>query len=108
MHRGWCVDSEEFRQELLLQMTTVQGSKFAGPEWTETGQKKAERMVAVELQQRGWNFDRLKKLRKGWPGEAQDCHPAENRDHRNVQVDRGAPEHGRTGLSFQLPQKRQN
>lgn len=67
MPRGWCIGSEQFREELLLQMTTVQGSKFAGPEWKETGQRKAECILAEELRRRGWNFQDLERLRKGDP-----------------------------------------
>ena len=67
MPRGWCLGSEEFRQELLLQMTTMQGSKFAGPEWKETGQKKAEGIVAEELQRRGWSNAVLGQLHKADP-----------------------------------------
>ena len=65
--RGWCLGSEQFRQELLLQMTTVQGSKFAGPEWKQTGQKKAELILAEEMQGRGWNAQNLQQLRKADP-----------------------------------------
>jgi len=65
--RGWCLGSEQFRQELLLQMTTVQGSNFSGPEWQETAQKKAERILAEELRCRGWDAQRLDRLRKADP-----------------------------------------
>jgi hypothetical protein len=65
--RGWCVGSEQFRQELLLQMSTLQGSKFAGPEWKETAEKKAERILAEELQRREWDFHDLEQLRKADP-----------------------------------------
>ncbi|HXP59569.1 MAG TPA: hypothetical protein VN829_03705 [Dongiaceae bacterium] len=65
--RGWCLGSEQFRQELLLQMITVQGSKFARPEWQETARKKAERILAEELQRRGWGVQRLEHLRKADP-----------------------------------------
>jgi putative transposase len=65
--RGWCIGSEQFRQELLLQMTTVQGSKFAGPEWKETAEKKAERILAEELGRRGWTAQALEQLRKADP-----------------------------------------
>jgi hypothetical protein len=30
--RGWCVANEQFRQELLEQMTALAQSRFAGPE----------------------------------------------------------------------------
>ena len=45
-------------------MITVRGSKFAGPEWQETSRKKAERILAEELQRRGWDVQRLEPFRK--------------------------------------------
>ncbi len=71
MPRGWCLGSEEFRQELLLQMTTAQGSKFAGPEWKETGEKKAERILSQEMQRRGWTTAELEQRRKADPEKLQ-------------------------------------
>jgi putative transposase len=65
--RGWCMGSEQFRQELLLQMTSVQGSKFAGPEWKETAEKKAEGILAEELERRGWDLTQLDQLPKADP-----------------------------------------
>ena len=62
--RGSCLGSEQFRRELLLEMTTVRGSKLAGPEWRETAGKKAERILAEGLQRRGWDVQRLEHLRK--------------------------------------------
>ena len=46
---GWCLGSEEFRQELLQQMTVLPPHPYAGPEWKETSAKKAERILAEEL-----------------------------------------------------------
>jgi hypothetical protein len=46
--RGWCVGSERFRQELLEQVTTLAQSRFAGPEWRETTEKKAERILSED------------------------------------------------------------
>ena len=65
--RGWCVGSEEFRQELLLQMTTLGGSKFGGPEWRETAEKKAEGILADELNRLGWDARHLAQRRKADP-----------------------------------------
>jgi hypothetical protein len=48
-------------------MTTCQGTRFAGPEWKETAQKKAERILAQELQRRGWNVQDLEQRRKADP-----------------------------------------
>ncbi len=67
MPRGWCVASEQFRQELLLQMASLQGSKFAGPEWRESSQQKAQRILAEELARRRWTPQDLQRLRKADP-----------------------------------------
>ena len=37
---GWCVGSEQFRQELLQQMTTLPQRPYAGSEWQETAERK--------------------------------------------------------------------
>lgn len=65
--RGWCQGSEEFRQELLLQMTRLVSPKFGGPEWQETSQTKAERILLEELNRRGWELQRLEQLAKADP-----------------------------------------
>ena len=64
---GWSQGREEFRQELLLQMTTLATPKFAGPEWRETSEKKAECILTEELARRGWEPQRLEQLRKADP-----------------------------------------
>jgi hypothetical protein len=48
-------------------MTTLQASKFAGPEWRETTEKKASGILAEELNRRGWNPEQLEHLRKADP-----------------------------------------
>jgi REP-associated tyrosine transposase len=65
--RGWCLGSEQFREELLRQMSTLQASRFAGPEWRETAENKAQVILAAELERRGWTPDRLLQLRKADP-----------------------------------------
>ena len=65
--RGWCVGSDRFRQELLEQMTTMAQSRFAGPEWRETNEKKAERLLSEELNERGWQAQQLCGLPKADP-----------------------------------------
>lgn len=61
----WCVGSEEFRQELLQQMTALPAHKYGGREWQETAEKKARRILAEELRRRGWEVEELKRRRKG-------------------------------------------
>ena len=62
--RVWCIGSEQFRQELLGQMMTLPSRNYAGPEWQETAEKKAERILAEELQQRGWQDEELLRRNK--------------------------------------------
>jgi REP element-mobilizing transposase RayT len=64
---GWCIGTEQFRQELLQQMTRMPERQYGGPEWQETAEKKALRILAEQLQQRGWDSDELKIRRKGDP-----------------------------------------
>jgi REP element-mobilizing transposase RayT len=64
---GWCLGSEEFREELLQQMSVLSGRHYGGPEWKESGEKKAERIVAEELGRRGLGQDDLPRRRKGEP-----------------------------------------
>ena len=42
-------------------------SKFAGPEWRETTEKKAERILSEELNGRGWQAQQLCELPKADP-----------------------------------------
>jgi putative transposase len=67
--RGWCLGTEQFRQELLQQMTTLAGSKFGGLEWRETSEKKAERIIAEELKRFGWDQNELEQRLKADPGK---------------------------------------
>ena len=68
---AWCVGSEQFRQELLLQMSTVSLRSYAGPEWQESAEKKACRILDEELHSRGWDLEELKRRRKGDPQKIQ-------------------------------------
>lgn len=65
--RGWSLGSEQFRQELLAQMTTLRGSKYGGPEWRETMAKKAERILAEESKRRAWTAQQLGQRAKADP-----------------------------------------
>jgi hypothetical protein len=48
-------------------MTTMAQSRFAGPEWRETNEKKAERILSEELNGRGWQAQQLGELPKADP-----------------------------------------
>ena len=65
MRRGWCLGSEEFRQELLAAAVERVGASHYGADRQETGEQKAERIVLEELQRRGWKEESLPGLPKG-------------------------------------------
>ena len=64
---GWCVGSEEFRDELLAQMHERKGAEHFGPEIRESAVQKAQRLVKEELARLGWGERELKRRRKGDP-----------------------------------------
>ena len=65
VQRGWCMGDEEFGQELLAQMEPKLGRHHGGPERQETGASRAERMLAEEVERRGWRTEELTGRRKG-------------------------------------------
>jgi hypothetical protein len=46
-------------------MSALPDHAYGGPEWRETAEKKAQRILAEELEQRGWSVDELAHRRKG-------------------------------------------
>ena len=64
---GWCLGSEEFREELLAQMHERKGAEHFGPEIRESAVQKAERLVKEELARLGWSQRELNQRRKGDP-----------------------------------------
>jgi putative transposase len=62
---GWCLGDEEFRRELVEQMTACMGCHHGGKERQEMSAAKAERITAEELQRRKWNEADLTNRRKG-------------------------------------------
>ena len=48
-------------------MTALPDHSYAGPEWQETAEKKARRVLSEELQQCGWVLEELKQRHKGDP-----------------------------------------
>ena len=68
---GWCMGSEAFREELLRQMTTAGDHNYGGPEWRETGEKTAQRILSEELELRRLTAGDLDQLRKGHPEKIQ-------------------------------------
>ena len=64
LRRGWCFGEETFRAELLEQMSGQIGTQHGGSERQETALAKAERLLAEELRQRGWDEEELMRRRK--------------------------------------------
>ena len=75
--RGWCLGGEEFRQELLEQVSVRPGPCHIGEAVQEAEVARAERLVAEGLKGLGWSEAALKSLRKGEAGKvrrAQEIH----------------------------------
>ena len=62
---GWFLGSQEFRRELLAQVTAQAGPRHTGEEVTESCQAKAERIVQQELKELGWSMQDLESRPKG-------------------------------------------
>jgi hypothetical protein len=63
--KGWCLGDKAFRKELLGQMAERVGQSHYGEERQESGEEKAERIVADELKRRRWAEATLTSRRKG-------------------------------------------
>jgi REP element-mobilizing transposase RayT len=68
---GWCLGSEEFREDLLAQMNERKGAEHFGVEIRESATDKARRVVKEELGRLGWSESELKRHRKGAPEKLQ-------------------------------------
>lgn len=67
LRRGWCFGDNGFRKELLGQMAERVGESHYGAERQESGEEKAEQIVAEELRRRKWEEANLLRRRKGDP-----------------------------------------
>ena len=65
--KGWCLGSDEFRQELLAQVSTLATSKDAGEEIQQSALAKAQRITQEELEALGWGAPDLQGRRKSDP-----------------------------------------
>ena len=65
LRRGGCLGDKAFRKELLGQMAERVGPSHYGAERQESGEEKAERIVAQELKRRRWTEATLSSRRKG-------------------------------------------
>jgi len=65
--RGWCVGGEQFKRELLEQVSVGPGPSHFGEAVQEAEDLRAERLVREALRQMGWSEADLKARRKGDP-----------------------------------------
>jgi hypothetical protein len=67
LRRGWCLGSEQFRQEMLERMDGKLGENHSGELHRETAEQKANRIVSEELSRRGWTESDLAARRRSDP-----------------------------------------
>jgi hypothetical protein len=65
--RGWCLGSEEFRRELLAQVSEMATPKDGGEEVRQSALAKAQRIAQEELGALGWAAPDLQGRRKSDP-----------------------------------------
>ena len=63
----WCLGSEAFRQEFLAQVSTKRGLWHFGPEFHESAQAKAQRIISSELNAMGMTEQDFERQPKGAP-----------------------------------------
>ena len=66
--QGWCVGGEEFRQELLAQVSELASPRHAGEEIRHSALSKAQRIAQEEQDALGWTTRELEGRPKSDPG----------------------------------------
>jgi len=69
MRRGWCLGTEEFRRELLAQMSERIGENHFGEERAQSEAEEADRIVREGLRRLKWTEADLEVRSKGDPGK---------------------------------------
>lgn len=69
LERGWCLGSEESRQELLAAAVERVGMSHCGADRQETDEQKAQRIVLEEMKRLRWEETDLHQRRKGDVGK---------------------------------------
>ncbi|HEV2329130.1 MAG TPA: transposase [Verrucomicrobiae bacterium] len=67
LRRGWCLGSEEFRQELLAQIGERIGENHYGEERAQSEAERIEQIVQERLERLGWKEADLERRAKGDP-----------------------------------------
>src|SRR5207248_4171125 len=71
LERGWYLGDEEFRRELLEQVTVGPGPSHFGPAVQEAVEVTAEKLLASALKRKGWTERDLAGRSKGDPGKVE-------------------------------------
>ena len=69
LRRGWCMGSEEFRQQKLEELEGRVGQHHLGKMRLELAQAKAERIIGEELRRLGWQEADLVSRRERDPAK---------------------------------------
>jgi len=69
IRRGWFLGSEEFKRQMLERMDGHLGEHHAGDLRRQSGEARAERIIAEELQRLGWTESQLASQRKSAAGK---------------------------------------
>jgi REP element-mobilizing transposase RayT len=69
MERGWCLGDEEFKQELLEEVSPQSEASHDGEAAQEAGELRADRLVKARLKALGWTAQDLATRRKGDPAK---------------------------------------
>ena len=69
LRRGWCLGSEEFKQQKLEDLDGQVGQHHFGQMRLEVAQAKAERIITEELRRLGWQEAQLESRRKRDPAK---------------------------------------
>jgi putative transposase len=71
LRRGWCLGSEQFKQQKLEEIESQVGEHHYGDFRLETAQAKAERIIVEELKRLGWKEADFAARRRHDPGKVQ-------------------------------------
>lgn len=69
LRRGWCLGSEDFKQQLLEKMEVTLGEHHSGELKRESAEAKAGRIIGEELRRLGWTQADLALRLKGDPAK---------------------------------------
>jgi hypothetical protein len=69
LRRGWYLGSEQFKEQMLELMEGELGASHSGELHRETGEQRANRIIAEELARRGWQESEWATRQRSDPGK---------------------------------------